>query len=278
MNYKDILVYVDDAKACPARLEVAVKLAVAHEAHLIGLHVRSLSVMPEFIVAEYGGQITELQAKYAEESAATARSLFEQATGVAGLSTEWRDVSGTLLDLVPLHARYVDLVVVGQADIEDDDRSDERHLVDHLVLEAGRPVLVVPYVGRYEICGERVLVAWNASREATRAVDDALPLLKRAKQVSVLAINPRGGFAGHGDVPGADICLHLARHGVNAVCESIRADDVDVGNMLLSRAADDSSDLLVMGAYGRSRLRELVLGGATRHILYHMTVPVLLSH
>ena len=114
--------------------------------------------------------------------------------------------------------------------------------------------------------------------EATRAVHDALPILVGARLVHVIAVNPSGGMAGHGDVPGADICLHLSRHGVNAVCEHIRSEDLKIGEMLLSRAADEDVDLLVMGAYGRSRLRELVMGGATRHLLGHMTVPVLMSH
>jgi nucleotide-binding universal stress UspA family protein len=146
------------------------------------------------------------------------------------------------------------------------------------VLEVGRPVLVVPSVGQFPTLGQRVLVAWNASREATRAVHDALPLLRRSRRTQVVVINPQGGAGGHGDIPGADIGLHLSRHGVNAVCERISADDVETGALLLSRAADEGADLIVMGAYGHSRLSELVLGGATRHILRHMTVPVLLSH
>jgi len=123
-----------------------------------------------------------------------------------------------------------------------------------------------------------VLVAWNASREATRAVHDALPILERADLVHVMAINPDHGRAGHGDIPGADICLHLSRHGVKAVCEHITADDLDPGEMLLSRAADEDCDLIVMGGYGHSRMRQLVLGGTTRQLLAHMTVPVLFSH
>ena len=126
--------------------------------------------------------------------------------------------------------------------------------------------------------GERVLVAWNASRAATRAVNDALPMLQKAKQVTVLAINPRGGVSGEGDVPGADLALHLSRHGVKAEAAWLKAADIEVGAMLLSRASDFQSDLIVMGGYGHSRLREIVLGGATREILQTMTVPTLMSH
>ena len=122
------------------------------------------------------------------------------------------------------------------------------------------------------------MVAWDASRLATRAVNDALPILRKASKVHLLAINPEGGREGHGDVPGADIGLHLARHGVKAEASSIHAEDLEAGDALLSRAADFGADLIVMGAYGHSRWRELVLGGVTRHLLNHMTAPVFMSH
>jgi nucleotide-binding universal stress UspA family protein len=123
-----------------------------------------------------------------------------------------------------------------------------------------------------------VVVAWDASREAARAVSDALPILEKASSVTVVTVNPRERDYGHGDVPGADIAVYLARHGVKVDVQRIDARDIDVGNMLLSHVANDSADLLVMGAYGHSRLREVVLGGATRTILGEMTVPVLMSH
>ncbi|HXP95960.1 MAG TPA: universal stress protein [Telmatospirillum sp.] len=278
MAFRDVLVYVDDTKSSASRLAVAVNLAERFDAHLVGLHVRPQLTVSGDMVPDCGGQITLLQQQYSEEAAAKARSCFQQTVGGSGIVSEWRDVTGDVLDLVALHARYADLVVVGQADVDGDDPRNDRHLADHLALESGVPVLVVPSVGHYAVVGERVLIAWNASREAKRAVGDAMPILSRSKGVKVLAVNPKEGRAGHGDVAGADICLHLARHGVNATCESIWAPDLEVGGMLLSRAADDGVDLLVMGAYGRSRLRELILGGATRHILHHMTIPVLLSH
>jgi len=121
-------------------------------------------------------------------------------------------------------------------------------------------------------------VAWNGSRESVRAVNDAIPLLVDAKRVSVLALNPSDGGRIHGDLPSADICLHLSRHGIRAEAQMLSARDIDAGDMLLSCVADDSADLLVMGAYGQPRFREMVLGGATRQILKQMTVPVLMSH
>lgn len=271
MAFKDILVHVDNGRQAAVRLGVAARLAQADGAHLVGLHVRWRPELPPVVAAQLAPDIAALQERFNETAAREARAAFDALAPVAGTSREWRDVAGELADTVILHARYADLTVIGQAAEEDDNRP----LADPLVLAVGRPVLVVPYAGGFDTVGERVLVAWNGSREATRAVHDALPLLSRARRVQVLVIN---AGADHGDLPGADLCLHLSRHGVTAVCEHLRADEMEVGEMLLSRAADEGADLLVMGAYGRSRLRELVLGGATRHILRHMTVPVLLSH
>jgi len=168
------------------------------------------------------------------------------------------------------------VTVLGQADPDDPDALPD--LPERVILGAGRPVIVVPYAGTFKTMGQRVVVAWNASREATRAVNDALPLLERAASVRVLSINPHGGRSGHGAVAGADISLHLARHGVRVEAASVNASDVRVDDMLLSQAADCGADLIVMGAYGHSRLGEFVLGGATRHILRQITMPVFMSH
>jgi nucleotide-binding universal stress UspA family protein len=124
--------------------------------------------------------------------------------------------------------------------------------------------------------GERVLVAWNGTRESTRAVHDALPMLVRAHSVAVMEVNPKPDETPR--IAGADMATHLARHGVRAEVSSIVADEIDVGDAILSRGADLGADLVVMGAYGHSRLREFAFGGVTRHVFKHMTVPVLMSH
>jgi nucleotide-binding universal stress UspA family protein len=146
-----------------------------------------------------------------------------------------------------------------------------------VVMGAGRPVLLIPYAGTFERCGESVLISWNASREAARAVADALPLLKRAREVNIVSFNPAEG-GDWGEIPGADIGLWLARHDVRVTVHQCRSKEIDIGNQLLSRAADFGSDLIVMGAYGHSRAYELMLGGVTRTLLRSMTVPVLMSH
>jgi nucleotide-binding universal stress UspA family protein len=138
--------------------------------------------------------------------------------------------------------------------------------------------LIVPYAGHFATIGQRVLVGWDTSREATRAIRDALPLLGTAQAVTILSIDPQPTREGHGAVPGADMACYLARHGIDAVAEWSVSNGIDAGNVLLSRAADLSADLLVIGAYGHPRFRELVLGGVTRTILESMTLPVLMSH
>jgi nucleotide-binding universal stress UspA family protein len=171
-------------------------------------------------------------------------------------------------------ARYVDLTLIGQAGPE----PLSLHSVspEEVVLFSGRPTLIVPAVGRFEHLGRRTLVAWNASREAARAVGDAIPLLVNAEAVTVLSINPARGIDGKQQA--IDLAHHLARHGIEAEATATVAEDTAVGEVLLARAADLGADLIVMGAYGHSRSRQLLLGGATRHVLQHTTVPVLMAH
>lgn len=278
MAFKDIMVLVDSSPHAAARLDVAIQLCNDHDAHLTGLYVHMVPHVPQFVMSQLGPEVQEVQKRYARDASTKAHKLFEDKVRAGGVRAEWRSVQGSLVETVCLHAKYTDLIVIGQRDTSQDAMEGEQQLVDQVVLDAGRPVLVVPYAGHFKTVGHKVMVAWNGGREATRAVNDALPILQKAREVEVMAINPRGGRSGHGDVPGADIALHLARHSVKANAEHVFSDDVDPGAMLLSRAADEGIDLIVMGAYGRSRLRELVLGGATRHLLRHMTVPVLMSH
>lgn len=278
MALKDLLVYVDDSKANAARIDTAVRLAEEHDAHLTGLYVApDQSMMTLYTEAHIPGEILEAQRQAAVERAGEAKKVFEAAAGKAGLSSEWRFVEGDFVRTLSLHARYADLLIIGQSD-PSDDWSVTRGALEQVLLDVGRPVLVIPYIGAPKVPGENVVVAWNASREAMRAIHDAMPLLERAKTVRVLSINPPRGPSGEGEAPGADISHHLARHNVKAEAVHVEAEDIAVGEVLLSRAADQQADLIVMGAYGHSRYRELILGGATRSLLEAMTIPVLMSH
>jgi nucleotide-binding universal stress UspA family protein len=276
MALRDLLVHVDDDDAGTARIDVAAALAARHEAHLTGLHVTAWPDLPGYIETQLPPSFHEAQRRDLDERARRAATRFHERARAGGVAAEWRTVEGDLLAMVGLHARYADLTVLGQAVDLPDTSGDLGRLPEELVLGVGRPVLIVPRYGTFPTVGERVLVAWNGSREATRAVNDALPIMKLATVVTVLSIDAEGQPSRR--VPGADIALHLARHGIQAEVASTRSVELPVGDVLLSFAADCGADLLVMGAYGHSRLREMLLGGATRHVLRHMTLPVLMSH
>ena len=278
MSLKDLLVVVDDTPAAAVRIDVAAQLAVKHEAHVTALYVVTTANIPNYLDAQIPEAVRAEQRRQAEELAAKAAARFDDRMRRFGLTdrSEWRTVRGNPTDVVAMHGRYADLVVVGQVDPRHDRDMPFVHPED-LVFDCGRPLLVVPYAGTFASVGERVLVGWNASREAARAVGDALPLIAKAQKVLVLAVNPTPGQLGLGDEPGADIARHLSRHG-RVQATHVTTDAVEPGDTLLNTIADESVDLLVMGAYGRSRLREQGLGGMTRYVLQHMTVPVLMSH
>jgi nucleotide-binding universal stress UspA family protein len=271
--YKDILVHVEDDPACEGRFACASALALRQDAHLAGLYALEVPELPGYVAAQIGEEaLHRARATYLAR-AARVRERLEELARRDGVRFEWREGTGPALELLIAEGRYADLVVVGQPDPEDAGARPEG-FPGELALVGGRPVLAVPYAGRHQAFGTRALIAWNASREAARAVHDALPLLAAAEQVVVLAVD--APEAGH--IPGADIATHLAHHGVHVEARHTVAPDIAVGDELLNLISDLGADLLVMGAYGRSRWREAVFGGATRHVLAHMTVPVLMAH
>ena len=278
MAYKSILVHVDREPPAARRIDAAAAVAAAQGGHLIGLYVTDRPHLPGYVAVELPADLIASWERNVVDGRAQAKALFEERTRLAGVSAEWREAEGDAVLQVALHARYSDLAVIGQLDSERVPAGGAGDLPDRLAIEVGRPVLIVPYAGKFPTIGRHVVVAWNASREATRAVADAMGFLTLAKRVTILCVNPTGGLSGHGDVPGADIALTLARAGVKAEATHIVSGDVGVGDLLLSRIADLGADLLVMGAYGHSRVSEMILGGATRQILGSMTVPVLMSH
>jgi len=281
MSYKDLLVVLDAAPDTSGRVELAVGLAERFAAHLIGLYPVPSPELPQAAgyadLAALAPIYREWRARAMAQAEQT-RTAFEAAAQRCGVAVEWR-APGDGDEADPaLHARYADLAILGQRNLAGDDAAFVRPRPEHVTLASGRPVLVVPYAGRFAAVGRQIVVAWNASREAARAVADAMPLLAAAEGVTVLTVDPQIGPDAQGELPGADIALHLARHGVKAQIERTVSAEVPIGEVLLSRLSDLGADLLVMGAYGHSHMRELLLGGATRSILASMTVPVLMSH
>ena len=279
MSYKTILVHVDESKAGAARIKLAANIAMAESAHLVGVVLTGVS---KFSFAN--GSIDDTDRDFANylkglhDRAGYALAEFESIVKKMGVASyESRMVDDEAGAGLSLQARYGDLVVVGQTDPDEPGIAGLRDFPEYVMMNSGRPVLLVPYTGRFETLGKKVLIAWDASMEATRAVTAAIPLLKHASLVDVAVFNPSSRPDVHGEQPGADIALYLARHNVK-VNVTQQSTDIDIGNALLSLAADRSSDLIVMGGYGHSRFREILLGGATRTVLQTMTVPVLMSH
>jgi nucleotide-binding universal stress UspA family protein len=283
VTLKDLLVVVDSSAASDHRVELAASLAAEHGAHLIGLYVLPI---PEPDRSEeetrIGRIIDDLIKMYNREEQELARvtqGKFEAAIEHHGIRGEWRTAGGFASEVAAVHARYVDLVIVGQGDPKPKRTVMPPLRPEEVALSAGRPVLVTPSSLAHARIGSRILVAWNARREATRAVNDALPLLSKAESVTVLVVDPeKWTIAPHGEEPGADIALHLARHGIAVQVGVTFSEDTNTGEVLRAKAREIGADLIVMGAYGHSRTRELILGGVTWDILHEMTVPVLMSH
>ncbi len=278
MKLCDILVHIDQSPRALMRLDIAAELARQHGAHLTALQVIDVA-LPVMAMGDGGGGavIAELMEQMRQSALAAGVKLkvaFEAALAREGIMGEWRQVEGTTQEILALHGRYADLLVLGQ----DDPESDSAGLLEAMVFDCGQPVLAIPFAGSFKTIGKRVLVGWNASRESSRALHDALPLIAKAETATVFLANPKRGLGGHGEEPGADIARHLARHGMKVEVAMAIADDVPDSALLLNHASDMGADLLVMGAYGHSRLREFILGGMTRSLLREMTVPVLLSH
>jgi nucleotide-binding universal stress UspA family protein len=272
MSYKTILVHCDAGDSVSHRLVVAADLAQRFGTRLVGLHVRRPFETPVFFDSGFAMdgyfKIYDEGVKAAEAEASAA---FTKITTGKELATEWQMVDGYVDSELAMQARRADLVVVGQAGPEP--TATPSDLPETVALTTGRPVFVVPFIGA-KPPGKVVVLCWNASREAARAAADALSFLKAAQKVIVLVVSPMASIEGHG----ADAAAWLARHGVKVTVQWDVAPDADVGGVILSRVADQGADLIVMGIYGHSRMREMVLGGASRTLLVSMTVPVFMSH
>ncbi len=279
MTFKTILVHCTGEHNFAHLLEPAIATARRFEAHLTALSVLPPILVEPALVPGGVATIVDNHRKAYEAEQGKMQRLFETRVQEAGINAEWLVADAghdsTWKKTVTL-GRSADLIIVSQAD-PSWPMSNMMEAPADIVLHAGRPVLVVPNSGHHANFGQRVLIAWNGRRESARAAHDALPFLKAAREVSVLWVNPGGDEIAE-DIPGADLCTMLSRHGVNCTADAIERPEQSVAATLLARARFINADLLVMGGYGHSRLREFVLGGATREVLREMHVPVLMSH
>jgi nucleotide-binding universal stress UspA family protein len=277
MSYKTVLVHSDTSVHAAGRIRLAAQVANSEGAHLVGVAVTGMSrfMFPE-TVAPLTPPVVTNYADTMHEHARQALDSFlhiARAEGVA--SHEARLVSDDPEGALVLMSRYADLVVLSQTDPAYQVAGAVRQLPEYVMLNSARPVLVVPYAGRVDRLYGNAMVAWDGSVEAARALGGALPLLRRATAVTVAQFQ-RGEVVAPA-TQAADLTAWLARHGIR-ISVAEQHVDIDDGNALLSLAADTQAGLLVMGGYGHSRLRELLLGGVTKTVLESMTVPVLMAH
>lgn len=282
MSYRTVLVHVDASRHAHTRVGIAAAIAAQQEAHLVGAATSGVSrtIYQTSLIDEAAPNAAQHLALHLDALRARAgKALLEFESQARGM--EVRSFESMLIDDeagagICLRARYSDLVVIGQFDPDEPSPVVMPDFPEFVVLNSGRPVLIVPHAGRLDVPGRRIVVAWDAGVSATRALVNALPMLKHAQAVDVVVFNPGADGKAHGEQPGADIALYLARHGVRVNVVPQRT-EADIGEALLSLAADLGADLLVMGGYGHSRFRELLLGGVTRTVLQSMTIPVLMS-
>ena len=279
MGYRSFLVQVDDSDQSDARIKVASRLARLYGASLQGVYVTSTREMTPFKSAMLPDSVVENRLRDTGDAQLRAEKRFYAGAAAEQLTaTSWSAPAGPAIDAAVLHTCYADIAIVGQSLPEDANAGFASDLVYGMLMGAGRPLLIVPHFGDFPVVGQNVLIAWKETRESARAVSDALPFLKRASKVVVMSISSPKDDSVRQSQSDAGIAAYLARHDIVAKVRPEVAEDIDVGNLLLSRAADLSTDLIVMGAYSRARLAERVLGGVTRLMLQSMTVPVLMSH
>jgi nucleotide-binding universal stress UspA family protein len=278
VTYRSIFVHVDDTKACEQRLAYAARLAAKFPAELIGGYLTPPSELTPYAKAVMSPDTQKRYDSQLREARSAAEARFRDAASREGVtSIEWRAPSGNPIGQAVLHARHADLAVIGQPR-EDPAPPFGAELANAVVVRCGRPVLLVPSFGEYPTIGERVLIAWKDSRESARAVADALPLLKNAKKVLAVAVAPEEGETPRERLTDAQLASFLRRHGIDAAVRRVVADDISAGELLLSHVADVGADLIVMGAYSRPRISEVVWGSVTQVMLSSMTAPVLMSH
>lgn len=280
MTYRSLLVLLDHTAACAPRTECAMRLAKRLDCHLVGLAPTDLIDLPTApkaaaSLAEYAALVWDALRDQAERAA----DAFRDACHAAQVQSHEAIIDeANKTDSLVRHARCSDLTVLTQADPSAPNYAVSKDLVESVVLHSARPTLVLPYAGRFETIGRRVMVAWDDSREAARALSDALPVLQHAAQVEVVSWVQEGGADDKPLRKQLDALQQwLMWHGVAATVRIVTLDG-GIAEAMLSHAADSNADLIVMGAYGHPRWAERVLGGATRGLLDAMTVPVLMSH
>jgi len=276
MTVKDILVHVDNDNACRNRIEVAVNLAVLLDANLTGVYVRRHFSFSDHNVPD-SDAMEVVYEDILNDNESEAHSSFNKLTLQGNAEVSWRSSSGSLPNVVVDEARYCDLLVLGQPDPKDQLSLDEG-IAGEIIMSSGCPCLLIPCDREIAMLARSPLIVWDGSRESSRAVNDALPLLKESCKATVLIIMHEPTSTAIEDRPDTMISEHLARHDIDVKVDVSRESLQSTGDKILSYADANEHDLIIMGAYGHARWREIVLGSATRAVLKKTKVPVLMSH
>lgn len=274
MSLTTIVVHIDSTERCSTRIKLAAQLAIEYDAHLIGVAPTGW-LPPVFLpgVTDPILPVTPVDLAPARSRGESALAAFQERARALGVaSVEVRLVEEDAALALATHGRCSDLIIVGQARGDETAPAARADLPESVILTGPAPVLVVPARGEFATVGTRVMVAWNGSNEARRAISSALPVLRKADKVHLVTIS-----TGSNIVDGTDMGLYLVRHGVNVEIDSDTS-KLDTGQTLIAASTDCGADLLVMGAYGHSRLREMLMGGASRTMLESMQVPVWMAH
>ena len=275
--FKDIIVNLSAGKSGKMVGDYAISVASRLEAHITGIAIAFVPNIQRAGTAYLSVEKIEALQRDNEAAAETIVEWFAAATASAGISAEKRILRANMSDAADQFgriARRFDLAIVGQ--VEPDGSPVQAMVCESTLFKSGRPMIIVPYIQTAPLKLDRIMVCWDGSRPAARAIADAMPLLKRAGTIEVVSVTSERGK--QDEIEGADIGHHLARHGLKVEVTRITRGELDVEDVLLSHAADSDADFMVMGGYGHSRLREFVLGGVTRSMLRTMTVPTLMSH
>jgi nucleotide-binding universal stress UspA family protein len=280
MAYKTILVSLNEIPRLPQLLKAAATLGRTFEAHVTGLYVVPAVQFYPSVGYEAMPQYFDGNQIYFKDHAREAEEAFAKAMAAEGVTGDFELVNGASPDVaddVVARGRCADLIMVSATSPEQS-AGVEPDFVEQIVISSGRPVIILPVKGDARLKADQIVLAWDGGREATRAAFDAMPLLKMAGKVFVTRIDPQKDRGLKNAVPGIDLAEMLARHGIKAEVKNISTAGEDAGHALLTAANDTGSGMVVMGAYGHSRLREYIFGGTTRHMLQAMDRPVLMSH
>ena len=280
MAIKDILIHLDNTEVCKQRLKSAMRFSAGHDSHIIGVALAIKSTINSYLGSALPAGFGEEQQKAVHDAAQLTIEHFAQKAEKMGLSYETHIIergASRIPETLAFYARHADITILGQPDPEGSGASFKTALIESVLFNSGRPIYLVPYVTRKAKPVKRAVVAWDGGARSARAVNDALPLLKDREETIVLVINPEERAHAHGRKPGADIAAHLRRHGIKVTVDRTFVSDISPDKVILNVLAENGADLLVMGAYGHSRLREMAMGGVTHTILKEMTAPVLMS-